>query len=192
MRTPVAFVDANVLLSKTLRLWLFMLRTQTSGGLFVLHSTANLLSVDQLSTPAWNRITSLLDDVIEDSPDAADLRGADERTNRVHAAALVSNAIYVIVDPALYSNVNTDELPYEVHTPDSFFMLIAANSADAVDRVIGVQLGSVEGSKSPHVELANAGCPDFAECVLQHMQSTFSGKSTHGIADKLLMDSISS
>ncbi|MFJ4175387.1 hypothetical protein [Microbacterium sp. NPDC089696] len=188
MRTPVAFVDANVLVSKTLRLWLLMLRVYTQGGLFVLHSTDEFFSAEHVAAPERDEARIFVDDVV-DEPDLSDLSGADERTSRLHAAAVSSNAVYVIADAGLFDNVDLDELPYEVHTPDSFFMLVAANHAEAVDAVIEAHLGSADASKKPHLQLEQAGCPEFATCVLAHMQRTFSGKSTHGIADGLLLGS---
>lgn len=188
----MAFVDESVLVSKTLRIWLFFLRAHTSGGLFVLHSTKELFAAGQLPARVQDRVMASLDDIINDYPQAPELLGASERANRVHAAALASNAVYVIAEECLYDNVDTDELPYEVHTPDSFFMLVAANAADAVDAVIDVHLGRAEGSKKPHLALEDVGCPEFAKCVLEHMQTTFAGKSTQGIADKLLLGATTS
>lgn len=190
MRTPVAFVDANVLFSKTLRVWLFMLRAHTNGGLFVLHSTDDVFTAGRLTGPVQDRIRAALDDVVDVYPEAPDLLGAGEHTQRIHAAALASNAVYVITDDNIYDNVDTDTLPYEVHTPDSFLMLVAANAAEAVDAVIDTHLGRAEGSKKPHLALEDAGCTEFATCVLKHMQSTFAGRSTHGIADELLLDAV--
>lgn len=188
MRTPVAFVDAGVLSSKTLRLWLLMLRAHTNGGLFVLHSAEDVFTSGKLPPSVHDLIRAALDDVIEIDPEAPDLLCAGEYLNRIHAAAIACNAVYVIADDNVYNGVETDSLPYEVHTPDSFFMLVAANAAGAVDAVIDTHLSRAEGSKKPHLELEDAGCPDFATCVLKHMQRTFAGKSTQGIADELLLE----
>lgn len=191
MRAPVAFVDASVLASKTLREWLFLLRHHTGGGLFVLFSSSDAFADARFSTPLEEGLRALLNDVVTDYPEVPALQCADERDARVHAAALASNAIYVIAGDDRYANVDTDQLPYEVHTPDTFLMLVAANVADAVDTVIHSQLDRsrrVEGSKQLHRALEDAGCPDFAQCVLKHMQSIFKGESTQGIANRLLLE----
>lgn len=191
MRAPVAFVDASVLASKTLREWLFLLRDHTGGGLFVLFSSSDSLADAQLAAPLEEALRTLLNDVVADYADVPALQGADEHEARIHAAAVASNAIYVIAGDGRFANVDTDQLPYEVHTPDTFLMLVAANVADAVDAVIHGQLDRsrrMEGSKLPHDVLGDAGCPDFAQCVLKHMQSIFKGESTQGIADRLLLE----
>ncbi|GAA2940678.1 hypothetical protein GCM10010458_27000 [Microbacterium luteolum] len=190
MRTPVAFVDANVLLSKTLREWLFLLRAHTNGGLFVLFSSENVFAEERLAVDLRELLRVSMDDIVADYPAGPDLPGADERDSGIHAAALASNAIYVIVEDGRYAEVDTDNLAYEVHTADSFFMLVAANAARAVDDVILEQFDlfrGIEGSKRPDLALEDAGCPEFAKCVLKHMQSMFKGESTQGIADALLL-----
>ncbi|WP_120494392.1 hypothetical protein [Microbacterium phyllosphaerae] len=191
MRAPVAFVDASVLASKTLREWLFLLRHHTGGGLFVLFSSGDAFADAQFSAPLEERLRALLNDIVADYPEVPTLQGADEHDTRIHAAAVASNAIYVIAGDGRFANVDTDQLPYEVHTADTFLMLVAANVADAVDTVIHGQLDRArraEGSKQPHRALEDAGCPEFAQCVLKHMQSIFKGESTQGIADRLLLE----
>lgn len=208
MRTPVAFVDANVLFSKTLCDWLFLLRKQTNGGLFVLFSSEDAITEalhalrkskpyadGQFTARRRALFTTALDEVIVEFPGAPDFPGADKHDAHIHAAALASNAVYLIADDAGFAAVDTDQLPYEVHTADSFFMLVAANVPQAVDAVILQQLDhfrGIEGSKRLDVALEEAGCPEFAKCVLKHMESIFKGESTQGIADGLLLETASS
>lgn len=204
MRTPVAFVDANVLFSKTLCDWLFLLRKHTNGGLFVLFSSEDAITEalhalrrskpyadGQFTARRRALFTTTLDDILEEFPGTPDFPGTDKHDAHIHAAALASNATYLIADDAGFTNVDRDQLPYEVHTADSFLMLVAANAAPAVDAVILEQLDhfrGIEGSKRIDLALEEAGCPAFAACVRKHLELIFSGKSTHGIADELLLE----
>lgn len=204
MRTPIAFVDANVLFSKTLCDWLFLLRKHTNGGLFVLFSSedaitealhalrkSNPYADGQFTSRRRALFTTALDEIVADFPGTHDFPGADKHDAHIHAAALATNAVYLIADDAGFDAVDPDLLPYEVHTADSFFMLVAANVPQAVDAVILQQLEyfrNIEGSKRLDLALEDAGCPEFAKCVLKHMEHIFKGESTHGIADGLLLE----
>lgn len=202
MRTPIAFVDANVLYSKTLRDWLFMLRLETGGGMFALFSSEDSLTEalyhlrknhpdkpGRFTGKIQENIRKFLDDVIDDFP-AIEFPGRDEHDQHVHAAATSVNASYLIANDKGFHKIDEDLLAYEVHSADSFFMLVAANAPSAVDRVIMKQVAHFRGKPgavSLREKLRSAGCPQFAECVLEHLKKLAAGEATHGIADSLLL-----
>lgn len=204
MRTPVAFVDANVLFSKTLCDWLFQLRIHTKGNMFALVTSEDAITEalhslrkskphadGQFTARRGVLIRTALDDIVDDFPGTPDFPGADKHDSHIHAATLATNAQYLIADDAGFSDIDPDLLPYEVHTADSFFMLVAANAAAAVDKVIMAQVAHFQkmpGSKRLDVALEDAGCPMFAECVRQHLQRLAAGEATSGIADDLLLE----
>lgn len=202
MRTPIVFVDANVLYSRTLRDWLFMLRLETAGGMFALFSSEDSLTEalyhlrknhpdkpGRFTGKIQQSIRKFLDDILDDFP-AIEFPGADEHDQHVHAAATSVNASYLIADDKGFHKIDQDLLTYEVHSADSFFMLVAANAPSAVDRVIIKQVEHFRGkagAKPLHEQLRSAGCPQFAECVLEHLKKLAAGEATHGIADSLLL-----
>lgn len=201
MRTPIAFVDANVLYSKTLRDWLFLLRIETGGGAFALFSSEDSLTEalyhlrksrpdapGAYTATIQQRIRGSLDDIVSDFP-SLDFPGDDEHDQHIHAAATSVNSSYLITNDTGFDKIDSDLLAYEVHTTDSFFMLVAANAPDVVDRVIMRQIGYYkERGLTTRLDemLERAGCPTFAKCVREHLKKLSSGHSTIGIADRIL------
>ena len=198
MRIPIAFVDANVLFSKTLCDWLFLLRIETKGGMFVLFSSEDsitevLYNMRRKNPQANGEYTGRrqgllrksLDDVVDAFPGEVDFPGKDVNDHHVHAAALACNASYLIADDRGFHEIDSDLLPYEVHSADSFLLLIAENAPQAVDEVILKQIEYWRGkpdSKPLDVALEDAGCPTFASCVRGHLKRLFSGESSIGVA----------
>lgn len=199
MHAPVAFVDANVLFSKTLCDWLFLLREETQGGMFVLFSSEDSITealyhlrkrkpTADGSFTARRRVlfSQALDDILDSFSGDVDFPGEDEHDHHVHAAAVESSARYLIADDKGFAEIEPDLLPYEVHTADSFFMLVAANAPAAVDAVISRQLAHYSGkasSKKLDIALEDAGCLLFAECVRQHLVRLAGSRTTHGVAE---------
>ena len=118
--------------------------------------------------------------------------GDDEHDVHVHAAAATCGAAYMITADKSFHDV-ADELPYEVHTADSFFYLVAENVPRTVDAVIRRQLEYYRGrgkSTTLHDALVLAGCPTFAEIVHQHLRAMSVGQTTAGIAAGVEFDPV--
>ncbi len=195
------FVDANILFSKTMRDWLFLLRIETEGNLFALLSSEDVIvealyhlrkrqpdAPGEYTERIRERIRGSLDDVVAEFP-AIPFPGDDPHDAHVHAAATECQAKYLIANDKGFQAIDTDVLEYEVHTADSFFMLVAANAPSAVDRVIVRQAEHYRkrgGNVTLADALAAAGCPQFAECVRQHARRMAQSESTHGVAESLL------
>lgn len=203
MSASIAFVDANVLFTKTLCDWLFMLRIETDGGMFALFSSEDSITEAlyhlRKSKPTANGAFTAkrqelfrrsLDDIIDSFSGDVEFPGTDKHDHHIHAAALECHARYLIADDRGFGLIDPNDLPYEVHTTDSFLLLVAANAPSAVDGVILKQLkhfSAKSGTKPLDVVLENAGCPEFAECVRKHIRQLAEGAATHGIAHELLL-----
>lgn len=202
MRVPVAFVDANVLYSKTLRDWLFLLRRECSGAFLLFSSRDSITETmyhqrrnrptadgEQLARIQANLYRSL-DDVVDQFPGNISFPGLDPQDQHIHAAAISVEARYLITDDIGFADIDEDDLPYEVHSSDSFFMLVAENMPSAIDAVIIKQLTHYrqqEGVLPLDVKLEQSGCLTFAECVRVHTRQMAQSRNTGNIA-KLLRE----
>lgn len=129
-----------------------------------------------------------LDDVIDDFPGNIDFPGVDRHDHHVHSAAMGIDARYLITNDAGFGDIDPDKLPYEVHSADSFFMLIAENMPAAIDAVITRQLAYYyqRGTVEPlDKKLEKVQCQQFAECVRSHVQQMANAQSTSQVAKQL-------
>ncbi|SDT37078.1 PIN domain-containing protein [Jiangella sp. DSM 45060] len=186
--TTRALVDANVLYSRTLRDWLIMIQLESEGGIYELCWTEDILAEaitrfrDHNPTVHGRVIAKMHDTVteylgvgrIDDYRIDGSFPGADPHDQHVHAAAIAAGATYLITDdPGFRSpGIDLDSLPYEVHTPDSFLVLVddsAPHDVRAVTRDQERYWDRKPGSKTLVQALQDAGCPDFAQRVLEHL-----------------------
>lgn len=131
--------------------------------------------------PEWDggRIAAVRDQIcgtfetgrVRDYPGtSASVRDPDDA--HVAAAAVACGA-----DMLLTFNVgdfsSTEELPYEVWTPDDFFMLVEESSPTLVVRCVEKQI-QYWGRKQDEADLVamlrRADCPKFADVVLGHLR----------------------
>jgi len=193
-QTQRVFVDANVLYSRTLRDWLFLLRNETSSS-FQIHSTEDVL-VETLyrlrrDHPKWDggHISRLrkhlelnLDELIADYDMSVNYNGVDPNDLHVHAAAIAGHAdILLTADEGFATLAERDTLPYSVYGCDAFFVLLDDSGSRAVQRVVSFQQkywskkrDSDPAVKSLSAALAAAGCKEFALRVEGHLK-TLSG-----------------
>lgn len=183
--------DADVLFSRTLRDWLFMLRAETKGVMFTVHCTediaAEVLSQLRNKHPQWDgrqivRIRDLLmqnvDDWVDDFHVDGSYPGKDPNDQHVHAAAVSCGAGVLLTCDSGFLGLGgdvTDLLPYEIYAPDDLFVLVDDSAPYAVHRVVTKQVQywrSREGQADLPAALRNSGCPDFADRVLGHLQET--------------------
>lgn len=187
--TQRIFVDSNVLASRTLRDWLFLLRTETYR-MFQLHTSFDVLmetvrvtrrrhptADGKLTADLFHRLEDLLDEVLGDFDGSVDFSGPDVNDHHVHAAVLSSRA-----DKLLTSNERhfpeTDDLTYEVYTPDEFLVLVDDSAPHHVRSVTRQQIDYWQGLRSEgkqvrplgHV-LVDAGCPDFGARIVRHVKA---------------------
>ncbi|MBB5788274.1 PIN domain-containing protein [Jiangella mangrovi] len=186
--TTRALVDANVLYSKTLRDWLIMIQLESGGGLYELCWTEDILAetlyrfrkdhptVDGGVIARLHDIiaTTLEGGRIHDYVIDGSFSGSDPHDQHVHAAAIAAGATYLITADGDFTSpgIDLDSLPYEVHGPDSFLMLVDDSAPHRVRAVTKKQeryWDQRRRSKTLSQALRDAGCPGFAQRVLQHL-----------------------
>lgn len=187
------FVDANVLYSRTLRDWLFLLRNEGRGGMFQVHTTRDVMTEvlyrkrrqnkdapGKVITDIHNLLEANIDEILDDFDTTVPYDGGDPDDLHVHAAAVSCGAqILLTADKGFASSETT---PYEVYTCDDFFLVINESAPRAVQRVI-VQQSKYWNArpakpgrtrKSLPQALIDAGCPKFAQAVQTHQKSMLS------------------
>ncbi len=183
------FVDSNVLGSKTLYDWLFLLRRQ-------LPETFHLVTTDDVLDEAhrvWRRrhpekggaMRAHREELFRTNFNeiTSDWKGqtapvVDVDDSHVHNAASDLKADILLTDNVKDFG-DPDSLPYDLYTPDEFFCLIYENEPDAVREVMDTQLhywrrrgaANKDGKQKKLADaLVDAGCPEFAkyvhECLL--------------------------
>lgn len=186
--TTRALVDANVLYSRTLRDWLIMLQLESGGGLYSLCWTEDILAETMYryrrNHPAVDGgvITTIRDHVagsleggrIDDFVIDGSFPGSDPHDQHVHAAAIAGGVTYLITEDGGFTSpgLDLDSLPYEVHSPDSFLILVDDSAPRHVRAVTAKQEGY--WARKPRAKtlveaLQAAGCPVFAQRVLKHL-----------------------
>lgn len=189
--TQRILVDANVIVSKTQFDWLFHLR-QLNPGMFQIHSTYDIfaealkaLRRDIPTLPGHviarrvEMIQDCVDEVLQDFSGELSFTGEDPNDYHVHAAAISARSDMILTGNAESDFTTTpDAEPYEVITPDDFFMLVAKSRPACVLPATTSQFNywrTKPNSKQLHVALVDAGCPTFADEVrtaLRHIART--------------------
>lgn len=177
------FVDANVLFSRTLRDWLFMLRIETKGGVFQLHTTWDVINETgaRLRDAHPQAPGSLISDLMKKCQEHFDeilgefqggpVEGiADEGDWHVHHAAEACRAHVLLTED---TGFESEESNYEVYRCDDFFMEIQSSAEDAVKQIVDFQMPywAARGGKQLPDALRAASCSKFAEVVLVHIRN---------------------
>lgn len=181
------FVDSNVLGSRTLYDWLFILRMHSE--MFSLTVTPDVLDeghrVWRRKHPSVGggarksreqRFRENFDEILEDwaGGDAPNL--ADPHDQHVHNAAVYCQADILLTinikdfgDPVL--------LPYDLYTPDEFFCLVGRSAPYVVREATRFQNEYWQGRrdrgdkvKGLAEALTGAKCPEFAMIAAEHLR----------------------
>lgn len=147
--TELAFIDANVFYSRTLRDWLFMLRIETKANVFTLASSWDVISEaasrlrdkhpaarGQLVGQLIEKCTMFIDDLVTDYPGGAVDWIPDEGDWHVHHTAIACSARYLVAEDRGFTDTGSF---YKVLTCDEFFLLINQKDPGAVQRVTAQQ-----------------------------------------------------
>lgn len=180
------FVDANVWFSRTRRDWLGLLYTLAEDPPFQVYWTedvlAELIHSLRKHQPEWSgaRITQIRDRLagvfevgrVEDFTVDGSYRGRDQHDAHVHAAALACRAELLITCNTTDFQWDANASPYEVLSPDDFFLLVD-------DAMPGLVLAAAKemtqywlgrnGEANLPQQLRTAECPRLAERVRQHL-----------------------
>lgn len=180
------FVDANILYSRTLRDWTFLLRNSTEN-MFQLHSTRDTISEAIASyrkkhptAPGHaianieETITECLDELVREFPGDLAFDGRDQHDYHIHAAAVSSQAdILLTCNESTDFTTTPDEQHYEVFHPDDFFLLIADSKPQCIKQVARRQT-EYWTNRPNHQQLDDvlrkSHCPNFAKRVRQALQ----------------------
>lgn len=180
--TQRVFVDANVLFSKTLYDWLFLLRIESKGGMFQIHTSWDVINEAGARLrdehPDWSgagisslmeKIQKIFDEIVKVYPGGQVEGIADEGDWHVHHAAEACHADILLTQDLGF---DSDDTHYEVYTCDEFFVEVEKSAPDVVQRVVEFQVPywAKQGGKQLPDALRDAGCPNFAEVALKHIQ----------------------
>lgn len=176
------FIDSNVLYSRTLRDWLFMLRLETQGGMFQIHTTWDVITEvgarlrdnhpkapGTLVAKVVKKCQEHFDEILEDYPGGPVPGIADEGDWMVHHAAEACRADVLLTQD---QGFESDESCYEAYTCDDFFVELHKSAPAAVKLVAEKQMNfwAAKNGKGVPDALRDAGCPEFAEVVLAHIR----------------------
>lgn len=180
--TQRVFVDANVLYSRTLYDWLFLLRVESNGELFQIHTSWDVINEAGArlrdNHPEWSgagisslmkKIQTIFDEIITVYPGGQVDGIADEGDWHVHHAAEACHADILLTED---TGFESDDTHYEVYTCDEFFVEIEKSAPEVVGRVVKRQVPhwAKRGGKQLPDALRDASCPKFAEVALKHIQ----------------------
>lgn len=184
--TQRVFVDANVLVSRTIRDWLFHLR-RANEGMFQLYSTLDVLvealhairkrnphADGRLLHKHQEKLKACLDEVLETFPGTDDFTGTDKDDYHVHAAAVGARADILLTDNDPTDFTSTpDAEPYEIYSADDFFLLVIRSNPRCLLPCVHSQLDywGPQGHGQLDDRLAAAGCPKFAGEVRAALRS---------------------
>lgn len=188
MLRPKVFVDATCIFSKTKRDWLFALTTVSEERMFHLATSEDVLAEAMArlrdKNPSWDggRVSSIrrnvhavFDEVLDDFPGDVPFPGQDQGDQHVHAAAVHSGASMLLTDDTGFFDMGdsiSDQLSYEVVSPDSLFLLVDDSSPVTVRAAAQMQIYHYESkAQTPALvaHLERAGCPEFAQRVQQRI-----------------------
>ena len=181
------FVDADVLFSRTLRDWLFLLRNACHGAAFTLGASEDVLaeviarlrdSKPELSganiSTLRQRLVEQLDELVEDFTVHPWMLERDAGDAHVRAAATAGyfEMLLTCDGVLLHDTEHHDEAHYEPISPDQFFVLFDDSSPATVSAVTREQVRYFmkrDGEVDLPAALRRAACPDFAERVNRHL-----------------------
>ncbi|MEJ7647682.1 MAG: hypothetical protein WKF57_01345 [Nakamurella sp.] len=113
---------------------------------------------------------------ISEYPGDADAPISDPKDRHVHAAAVAGEISCLVTSDSDFTRLTPavmDLLPYEIHTPDSFFVSIDRRSPMSVLVVTREQHAywTFRGRSDLPDALRRAGCPHFADRVTGHLRT---------------------
>lgn len=186
--TTRVFVDANILFSRTVRDWVFLLRNAAEGRMYTVGGSEDVLAEtvakyrDKIPELPGGVITQLrqhlsrnLDELVEDFTVRNWMLVQDAGDAHVRAAAADGQFDMLLTfDNGLLADSALEKPPsYEPIHPDDFLVLVHDSSKELVDDVLTQQLDYFmkhDGEADLPRKLERAGCPKFAARVRKALQ----------------------
>lgn len=179
----VVFVDANVLYSRTLRDWLFLLRLADPERL-TLFSSEDVLAETvyryrrkhpdapgRLIAAIRSTIVDSLSDIVTDYQIDGSFHGDDIDDRHVHAATRACGTDLLLTDDRGFV---ANSPGYDTVRPDAFFVGVDESDSDLVRRATVQQTeywSARRGTARLPEALEASGCPQFAERIRRHQQA---------------------
>ncbi|MDR1187786.1 MAG: PIN domain-containing protein [Bifidobacteriaceae bacterium] len=180
----VVFVDANVLYSRMIRDWLFLLKLESGRDLFAVHTSEDVIAemlyrLRRNNPQAPGELVSRIHDRIVDNIDErvtayridGSFPGQDRDDQHVDAAAKADRADYLLTDDrgffAAYSRY-ADPPGYQPCSPDEFFGMVHHAAPEVTRATVARMVSYWENQgQSPNSEtrLESAGCPALSKIV---------------------------
>lgn len=185
------FLDTNVLFSKTLRDWTFLISYETQNKFFQTFTSQGVLDewsyhwrkkhpekddkarqmiVDQIKKAVFEVVEGFPIHPIESYPDKHDLH--------VHAGALAAEVdALVTADTPLIefgkTEAGEEQLSYDTYSPDEFLMQLTEYAPDSVFLNVYLQCEEYARKKSSDINLCQnlraAGAPRFADYIYENI-----------------------
>lgn len=183
--------DANVWFSRTLRDWVGMCSVYGPDGWYEVHWTEDILAEVLYHLRKKNpdasdsEIGGVRDKIVRSFAGGRiagysiepDIAYPDVYDAHVHSAAVHGEVDFVITADGDFEDLGAivDELPYEIHSPDSLLCLLDDSSPSTIRSITRQQLEywvKRRGERPFNLcaGLTAAGAPEFAERVREHLQ----------------------
>ena len=181
------FVDANILVSRTILDWLFALQI-LSGDMFVFYTSQDVLAETvralrrkhptapgRIIKDRVEKIGAVMEEIIDDFPGDMPFDGLDRHDYHVNAAAFTSQADIILTDNSPQDiTITASEQRYEIMNADAFLMLIRDSAPNLVIECTSQQLEywqKRKGFQGLDDALRRAGCDNFASAVREALQA---------------------
>lgn len=181
------FLDANVLVPRVLKWWIFHLKTATNGSMFTVVSTEDVITEalrairktrpdlpGKVISDLRSALEVNIEDIVSDFAVEEWMLEGDKHDGHVRAACqqhavdiLVTCDHLLLADPA-----NHPQLRYDVMTPDDFLVLVDDSTPGSVFDLVSrkVKWARETGNEVDLPgELRRVDCPQFATRVTRHL-----------------------
>lgn len=173
---PKVLPDSNVLYSRTLKDWILLLSME--ARMFTVHTTEDILAevISSMRAKSVNlpggvihafreSMMNSVDSVIQEYSMDFEYPGADQKDKHVWAAALSGEIQILVTNDAEMLSLRSDDLAFEILSPDEFLLLALDSSPAAVLSVALKQLDYWKGRSGVqvHEALKSAGCREFSD-----------------------------
>lgn len=187
MTTPRVLPDSNVLHSRTIRDWILLIALHPGELFHVYYSEdiiAETIATIRRRNPALDggaltrihdRLVGSMHDRVSEYPIVLHPDIQDPKDQHVHSAAIAAGIDYLVTGDSDFTGLpapTIDDLPYEIHTPDSFLITVDDHHPQVV-RAVTLQQHEYwtgRGCQNIATVLQQSSCPLFANRVRGHLR----------------------
>lgn len=195
--TALVLPDSNILFSRTLRDWTFLLSRNTRQVIYTVHTTPDIIAetiakirdknpliggqnIAFIESKIRDSVSSVFSDYAPAQHDFVYDSMPDSGDYHVHAAASQGEISYLVTHDQGFLGLPEDvqtSLSYEIHSADSFFCLVDDSAPAHVEMIALEQLHywHTKAQKDSRFSadlpktLLRAGCPEFADRISSHL-----------------------